>query len=156
MKMNGQVHLPANRETIWSKLNDPKVLKECIPGCQSLDRKDDGGFSATIKVKVGPVSATFNGTVTLTDLDRPNSYKISGQGQGGLAGFASGGAAVFLAEATEGGTFLSYTVEANVGGKLAQLGVRLISSTAMRLADQFFDNFTKTVCGELIVQGEAP
>lgn len=156
MKMNGQVSLPASRETVWGKLNDPEVLKACIPGCQSLVRKDDDGFAATIKIKVGPVSATFNGTVTLSDLNWPNSYRISGQGEGGLAGFARGGAVVSLTDTPDGGTLLSYDVEANVGGKLAQLGVRLLAGAAKKLADQFFNNFAKAVSDELVAQPETP
>jgi len=149
MKMNGEVTLAADRETVWAKLNDPEVLKACIPGCESLERTGDNGFAATAKIKVGPVSAKFKGAVTLSDLDPPNSYKISGQGEGGVAGFAKGRVAVGLSDASAGGTLLSYDVEANVGGKLAQLGSRLIDGVAKKMADQFFGNFAKTVTGEL-------
>ena len=145
MTMTGEVTLPADRPTIWKALNDPDVLKACIPGCQSLERTGDHGFAATAKLKIGPVSATFKGNVELTDLDPPNGYKINGEGQGGIAGFAKGGAAVKLSDAPEGGTVLSYNVEANVGGKIAQLGARLIDGTAKKLADQFFANFTTAV-----------
>jgi carbon monoxide dehydrogenase subunit G len=145
MMMKGDVTLPADRETVWLKLNDPEVLKACIPGCQSLERNGDNGFAAVAKVKVGPVSATFKGNVELTDLNPPNSYRIQGAGEGGMAGFAKGGAAVSLADAPEGGCVLSYDVNANVGGKLAQLGSRLIDGVAKKMADQFFANFAKQV-----------
>lgn len=151
MKMTGEVRLPADRQTVWTKLNDPEVLKLCIPGCQSLERTGENGFAAVAKIKVGPVSATFKGSVTLSDLDPPNSYRISGQGEGGVAGFAKGGAAVKLSDASEGGTLLAYDVEANIGGKLAQLGGRLIDGVAKKMADQFFGNFAKAVTGEMPV-----
>ena len=144
MTMNGEVQLAAPREAVWEKLNDPEVLKACIPGCEELEKTDDGGFRATAKMKVGPVSARFKGKVTLSDLDPPNGYKISGEGEGGVAGFAKGGAAVRLAE-KDGGTLLSYDVEAQIGGKLAQLGQRLINGAAKKLADEFFANFAKAV-----------
>lgn len=145
MTMHGEVTLPADRQTVWEKLNDPEVLKQCIPGCQSLEKTGDNAFSATAKIKVGPVSATFKGNVELTDLDPPNSYRIVGQGEGGIAGFAKGGAKVNLADAPEGGTLLSYDVEANVGGKIAQLGGRLIDGVAKKNADQFFAKFAEIV-----------
>jgi carbon monoxide dehydrogenase subunit G len=147
MTMNGGVTLPADRQTVWEKLNDPEVLKVCIPGCQSLERSGDNGFAAVAKIKVGPVSATFKGTVELTDLDPPNGYTISGSGEGGIAGFAKGGAKVSLSDAPEG-CLLSYDVEANVGGKLAQLGGRMIDGVAKKMADLFFTNFAKAVAGE--------
>ncbi len=149
MKMLGEVTLPADRQAVWGKLNDPEVLKTCIPGCRSLEKTGENGFVATVKIKVGPVSATFKGAVTLSDLDPPNTYRISGQGEGGVAGFAKGGALVTLSDAEAGGTKLTYDVEANVGGKLAQLGGRLIDSVAKKMADQFFANFAKAVVGEL-------
>ena len=149
MKMIGEVTLPADRQTVWGKLNDPEVLKACIPGCQSLEKTGENGFVATVKIKVGPVSANFKGAVTLSDLDPPNTYRISGQGEGGVAGFAKGGAHVTLSDAEAGGTTLTYDVEANVGGKLAQLGGRLIDGVAKKMADQFFANFAKAMVGEL-------
>jgi uncharacterized protein len=149
VKMNGEVELPADRSTVWAKLNDPLVLRLCIPGCQSLERAGENGFAATAKIKIGPVSATFQGSVALSDLDPPNSYRISGQGEGGVAGFAKGGAAVRLTDVPDGKTLLSYDVDASVGGKLAQLGGRLISGVSKKMADQFFDNFAKAVAGEL-------
>ena len=144
MTMKGEALLPASRETVWAKLNDPEVLKACIPGCEVLEKDSETSFTATAKVKVGPVSATFKGKVDLTDLDPPNGYRISGEGQGGIAGFAKGGATVRLTE-EEGGTKLTYDVEANVGGKIAQLGSRLIDGVAKKTADQFFANFAKAV-----------
>jgi carbon monoxide dehydrogenase subunit G len=144
MNMNGEVVLPASREAVWHALNDPEILKACIPGCQTLEKTSDTAFQATAKIKVGPVSATFKGHVDLTDLDPPNGYKISGEGEGGIAGFAKGGAVVTLSEA-EGGTKLSYAVEAQVGGKIMQLGGRLIDGVARKMADQFFESFVKAV-----------
>ena len=144
MIMNGEVHLPASREVVWEKLNDPGVLKECIPGCEELIKSGDNQFQAVAKMKVGPVSARFGGRVTLSDLDPPNGYRISGEGEGGVAGFAKGGATVALSE-RDGGTLLTYSVEAQIGGKLAQLGQRLISGSAKKLADQFFVSFVNEV-----------
>ena len=146
MELQGARHLAVTQEQAWEALNDPQVLKACIPGCEELEKTEDGGFRATAKMKVGPVSARFKGKVTLSDLDPPNGYKISGEGEGGVAGFAKGGAVVKLAE-KDGGTLLSYDVEAQIGGKLAQLGQRLINGTAKKLADEFFANFAKAVQG---------
>jgi uncharacterized protein len=146
MTMSGEVQLAAPREVVWAKLNDPEVLKASIPGCEELERTEDNGFRATVKVKVGPVSARFKGRVTLSDLDPPNGYKINGEGEGGVAGFARGGATVKLSE-KDGGTLLAYDVEAQIGGKLAQLGQRLINGSAKKLADEFFTNFAKAVQG---------
>ena len=145
MTMKGEATLPASKQTVWEKLNDPAVLKESIPGCQALEKTSDTSFSAPAKIKVGPVSATFKGNVELTDLDPPNGYKISGQGEGGVAGFAKGGARVALTDAPGGGTILGYDVEANVGGKLAQLGGRLIDGVAKKNADSFFAKFAEVV-----------
>jgi uncharacterized protein len=145
MTMKGEVALSADRQTVWEKLNDPEVLKACIPGCQTLDKSGENGFTAVVKLKVGPVSATFKGNVELTDLDPPNGYKIGGSGEGGIAGFAKGGAVVRLTDAEGGGTLLHYDVEANVGGKIAQLGARLIDGVAKKNADQFFASFAGIV-----------
>ncbi len=147
MTMNGEAVLPAPRETVWAKLNDPEVLKACIPGCQSLELASPTEFAAVAKVKVGPVSATFKGRVHLLDLDPPNGYRIQGEGEGGVAGFAKGGANVRLEEVPEG-TKLVYDVEAQIGGKLAQLGGRLINGVAKKMADEFFGNFAKAVGSE--------
>jgi uncharacterized protein len=145
MTMNGEVQLAAPREVVWEKLNDPEVLKACIPGCQSLEKLSDNEFQAVATNRVGPVKATFKGKVTLSDLDPPNGYRISGQGDGGIAGFAKGGATVNLTPADGGGTVLSYAVEAQIGGKLAQLGQRLVNGAAKKLADQFFEKFAGAV-----------
>ena len=145
MTMSGEVQLIGSPELVWTKLNDPEVLKACIPGCEELERtEDDSGFRAVAKLKVGPVSARFKGKVILSDLDPPKAYKITGEGEGGVAGFAKGGATVGLSD-HEGGTLLSYHVEAHIGGKLAQLGQRLINGSAKKLADEFFANFSKAV-----------
>jgi uncharacterized protein len=144
MTMAGEHQLPASQQTVWEKLNDPAVLKACIPGCQELERTGDNGFKAIATIKIGPVKATFKGNVTLSDLDPPNGYKISGQGEGGVAGFAKGGATVKLAP-KDGGTLLTYNVEAQIGGKLAQLGQRLVNGAAKKVADDFFGNFVKAV-----------
>jgi carbon monoxide dehydrogenase subunit G len=144
MTMNGEYQLPAPQQTVWEALNDPAVLKACIPGCESLDKTSDNGFQAVATIKIGPVKAKFKGSVTLSDIDPPNGYKISGQGEGGVAGFAKGGANVKLVP-KDGGTLLSYTVEAQIGGKLAQLGQRLINGAAKKVADDFFGNFAKAV-----------
>lgn len=144
MDMTGQHTIPAPRQTVWEALNDPDVLKQCIPGCEEIERTGDNGFTAKVSVKVGPVKAKFGGAVTLSDIDPPNGYTISGEGKGGAAGFAKGGAKVALAEA-EGGaaTVLSYEVNAAVGGKLAQIGARLIDSTAKKYANDFFETFSE-------------
>ena len=145
MTMNGEVTLPASREVVWAKLNDPEVLKACIPGCEQLNKDDETHFSAVVKVKLGPVKASFKGKVELVDLDPPNGYRIQGEGEGGIAGFAKGGAKVALSDAEDGQTVLRYDVEAQVGGKLMQLGSRLIDSVSKKLADEFFANFAKAV-----------
>jgi carbon monoxide dehydrogenase subunit G len=144
MTMNGEVQLAAPIQTVWEKLNDTATLKACIPGCEQLDMTGDNEMSAVATVKIGPVKAKFKGKVTLSDLDPPNGYKISGQGDGGVAGFAKGGATVKLA-AKDGGTLLSYDVDAQIGGKLAQLGQRLVNGAAKKVADEFFANFAKAV-----------
>ncbi len=145
--MTGEVVLPADRATVWARLNDTDTLKASIPGCESLDKLSDTELQAVAKIKIGPVSARFKGKVNLSDLDPPNSYRISGQGDGGIAGFAKGGANVKLSDADGGGTKLSYDVDAQIGGKIAQLGGRLINSTAKKLADEFFTNFAKALGG---------
>jgi uncharacterized protein len=144
MEMHGSRQIAASREVVWAALNDPEVLKAAIPGCQELSGGPDEGFEATVKQKVGPVSATFHGRVQLADVVPLSGYTISGEGKGGAAGFAKGSAAVALADA-EGGTLLTYEVTASVGGKLAQLGSRLIDGFAKKMADSFFDNFRAAV-----------
>ena len=140
MTMTGEVQLPASREVVWGKLNDTEVLKVCIPGCEELNKASDTEFQAVAVTKIGPVKARFKGRVHLTDLDPPNGYRISGEGDGGVAGFAKGGATVKLSE-KDGGTLLTYEVEAQIGGKLAQLGQRLVNGAAKKTADDFFKNF---------------
>lgn len=144
MDMTGQHTIPASRQIVWDALNDPDVLKECIPGCEEIDKTGDTGFTAKVSVKVGPVKAKFGGQVTLSDIDPPNGYTISGEGKGGAAGFAKGGAKVKLEDADGGAaTVLSYEVTASVGGKLAQIGARLIDSTAKKYANDFFAKFSE-------------
>ena len=145
MTMTGEFVLRADRATVWARLNDAQTLKASIPGCESLEKLSDTDFQAVVKVKIGPVSARFNGKVHLTDIDPPNSYRIAGEGEGGVAGFAKGGATVRLADADGGGTKLSYEVDAQVGGKIAQLGARLIDGSARKLAGEFFGNFAKAL-----------
>ena len=144
MEMSGQQRIAAARETVWAALNDPEVLKQCIPGCQELTKEGDNAFAAKVRAKVGPVSANFSGQVTLSDIVPPESYTISGEGKGGAAGFAKGGAKVSLAEDGDG-TLLSYDVDAKVGGKMAQLGARLIDGTAKKMAEDFFSRFSELV-----------
>jgi carbon monoxide dehydrogenase subunit G len=144
MTMTGEYQLEATPQTVWDKLNDPNILKACIPGCEQFDKVSDTEFQAVATTKIGPVKTKFKGKVTLSDLDPPNGYMISGQGDGGVAGFAKGGATVKLAP-KDGGTLLSYTVEAQIGGKLAQLGQRLINGAAKKVADDFFKNFAAAV-----------
>ena len=144
MTMSGEQQLTAPREQVWAALNDPEVLKACIPGCESLEKLSDNEFAAVATNRIGPVKARFKGKVRLTDLDPPNSYKISGEGDGGIAGFAKGGATVALTD-KDGGTLLTYNVEAQIGGKLAQLGQRLVNGAAKKLADDFFTKFAAAV-----------
>jgi carbon monoxide dehydrogenase subunit G len=140
----GEVQLPAARDAVWAMLNDPEVLRTCIPGCELLDKLSDTEFQAIAVTKIGPVKARWKGKVRLTDLDPPNSYRISGDGEGGIAGFARGGAAVLLVD-SEGGTLLSYTAEAQIGGKIAQLGQRLVVGASKKLAAEFFTKFASAV-----------
>ena len=144
MDMTGERRIAAPREKVWNALNDPAVLQAAIPGCESLEKQPDGGFKAAASVKIGPISARFTGNVALSDLDPPNGYTISGEGQGGVAGFAKGGAKVHLTDDGDA-TRLSYEVHAQVGGKLAQLGARLIDASSKQMADAFFDRFSALV-----------
>ena len=143
MDMTGEYRIPAPRQRVWEALNDPQVLKAAIPGCEEL-KKSPTELEAKVTAKVGPVSAKFGGEVTLSDLNPPESYTISGQGKGGAAGFAKGGATVMLAE-DGADTILRYTAKAEVGGKLAQIGSRLIQGTARKMADEFFGKFSRIV-----------
>ena len=144
MKLTGEQLIPAPVETVWQMINDPEVLRACIPGCESLERGEDDRLTAPVALKVGPVKARFAGEVTLSEIDPPNGYRIFGKGSGGVAGFAEGGAVIALAP-VEGGTLLSYEAEAKIGGKLAQLGTRLIDSTAKKLTLQFFDALNQRI-----------
>ena len=141
MEMNGEREIAAPRQVVYDALNDPEVLKESIPGCETVERTSDTSFTAKVALKVGPVKAKFTGDVSLEDLNPPESYSLVGKGKGGPAGFASGRANVALAE-QNGGTLLSYTVDVEIGGKIAQLGSRLIDGTANRLSGEFFDKFS--------------
>ncbi len=146
MDLTGEYRIPAPRETVWKALNDPEILRAAIPGCEELVKVSDTEFTATVTLKIGPVKARFGGKVTLSELDPPKGYKISGEGQGGVAGFAKGGAEVRLTE-EEGGraTLLAYTAQADVGGKLAQIGSRLIGGAADKIAAEFFTSFAAAV-----------
>ncbi len=144
MDMTGEFRIPAPREAVWKALNDPEILKQCIAGCEELEKTSDTEFVAKVTARVGPVKAGFTGKVTLSDLDPPNGYKITGEGQGGAAGFARGGAEVHL-EPDGDGTLLKYTVNAAIGGKLAQIGARLIDGTARKMANDFFAKFAEIV-----------
>lgn len=146
MELTGSRTIAADRATVWARLNDPETLKAAIPGCQEMTGSPADGFEAVVKQKVGPVSATFRGKVTLSEVVEGESYRIFGEGSGGVAGFAKGGARVRLADVAEG-TELTYEVEAQIGGKLAQLGSRLITGFARKMADQFFERFKTAVEG---------
>ncbi len=144
MDMTGEYRIRAPRQKVWDSLNDPEILKQCIAGCQELEKTSDTEFSARVHTRVGPVSAKFTGKVELSEIDPPNGYRISGEGQGGVAGFAKGGATVKLAEDGDE-TVLTYEANATVGGKLAQIGSRLIDATARKMADDFFSKFAEVV-----------
>ena len=147
MEMTGEFRIPAPRQRVWEGLNDPEVLKQCIPGCQALEKVSDTEFNGRVIASVGPVRATFGGKVTLSDLNPPQSYTISGEGSGGVAGFAKGGAKVNLAE-DGAATVLTYAVQAQVGGKLAQVGSRLIDGVARKMANDFFGHFAAVMAPE--------
>ncbi len=148
MDLTGEYRIPAKRDAVWEALNDPEILKQCIDGCHELKKDSDVQFSAKVTAKVGPVKAKFLGKVTLSELDPPNGYIISGEGQGGVAGFAKGGAKVKLVgDGNE--TVLNYTANAEVGGKLASVGSRLIEGVAKKQADDFFGKFCKLVGGDI-------
>ena len=146
MEIKGEYKIAAPRDKVFAALNDPAILQACIPGCESLEKTSDTEMKAKVRLRIGPVSASFTGKVTLSDIDPPNGYRISGEGQGGVAGFAKGGAAVTLRD-DGGATVLDYNVDAQVGGKIAQVGARLIDGTARKLADEFFGKFATTIGG---------
>ncbi|MBL8805615.1 MAG: carbon monoxide dehydrogenase subunit G [Rhodospirillales bacterium] len=156
MNLSGEYRLPQPRQTVWNGLNDPLILRQCIPGCEELAKTSDTEFTAKVGLKIGPMTAKFTGKVTLTDLDPPNGYKIAGEGQGGVAGFGKGSAVVTLEEDGAGGTILKYTADSQVGGKMAQLGSRLIDATAKKLADEFFGKFTEVVSGPAAPANDSP
>lgn len=149
MELEGTRVIAADRATVWAHLNNLETLKACIPGCEELTGSPEGGFEAVVKQKVGPVKATFKGAVRLEDVQAPDSYRIVGEGKGGVAGFAKGAANVALTD-VEDGTELTYFVDAKVGGKLAQLGSRIVGGFARKMADRFFENFQE------VVEGPAP
>jgi carbon monoxide dehydrogenase subunit G len=154
MEMSGEQLIPAPQQLTWDALNDPAMLKQCVPGCESIDPLGENQYAVLMVARVGPVSAKFKGKLTLSDIQPPNSYSIAFEGQGGAAGFAKGGAQVRLAPQAES-TKLSYDVKASVGGKLAQIGSRLIDAAAKKVADDFFRNFNQKV-GELHGKSSAP
>jgi uncharacterized protein len=142
MEMTGEQLIPATQQDTWNALNDPEVLKECVPGCQSIERVAENEFSVLMVARVGPVSAKFKGKLALSDIRPPESYAIAFDGQGGAAGFGKGSARVRLEQA-ENATRLAYEVKASVGGKLAQIGSRLVDAAARKIADEFFRNFNQ-------------
>lgn len=148
MVIEGQERIEAPLSKVWDALNDPEILKASIPGCESLEKKSDTELEAVVTLKIGPIKAKFNGEVRLENLNPPHSYTIVGEGKGGVAGFAKGGADVTLSEDGPDATVLSYQAKADVGGKIAQLGSRLIASTSKKLSGQFFSEFNRQVSGE--------
>jgi carbon monoxide dehydrogenase subunit G len=154
MDLTGDYHIGAPRDAVWAALNDPEVLKACIPGCEELNKTSDTEFVAKVVAKIGPVKASFGGKVTLSEIDAPNGYTISGEGQGGAAGFAKGGAKVRLEAVEEGrATILHYAADAQIGGKLAQIGSRLVEGSARKLADEFFAAFAEQAMTRAGTQG---
>jgi hypothetical protein len=154
MDMTGEYLIAAPRDSVWAALNDAETLKACIAGCEELVRSAENEFTARVTAKIGPVKAGFGGKVTLSDIDAPNGYTITGEGQGGAAGFAKGGAKVVLEEQQGGkATLLKYTASAQIGGKLAQIGSRLVEGSAKKMADEFFAAFANRVQNEAAAQG---
>lgn len=147
MEMSGEQLIPASQQDTWLALNDPQMLKACVPGCESIDHIADNEYQVQMVARVGPVSAKFKGRLTLSDIRPPDSYSLAFEGQGGPAGFAKGGAQVRLSPQEGGQTKLSYDVKASVGGKLAQIGSRLVDAAAKKVADDFFRNFTQKLSG---------
>lgn len=155
MELSQRVKIPVSADRVWHALNDPSVLQQCLPGCQLFQAITENEFEISVQAKVGPVKATFKGEVALSDVCPPTSYKISGSGKGGVAGFAKGGADVSLAETDDGeSTLMSYKVSASVGGKLAQVGSRLVTGAARKMADDFFTNFVRLLSGNENMQVE--
>ena len=147
MQMSDERQINAPPDVVWAALFDPEVLKACVPGCQDLTGSAQDGYEATVVQKVGPVKATFKGTVTISDVNAPESCTLTGEGKGGAAGFAKGAARVRLSPGADGGTLLAYEVDASVGGKLAQLGSRIVDGFARRMAGEFFTRFQERVEG---------
>ena len=154
MDFTGRYEIPAPPQEVWEAITNPDILKVCIPGCEAVDKIDATHFDASARLKVGPVSATFRGKLSLDELDPPNRCVLRGEGQGGVAGFARGDAVVVL-EAVEAGTLLSYTAKANIGGKLAQVGQRLLSSAARQMADDFFGKLAGELGGSEVAAPDA-
>ena len=155
MKLTGEKLIPLPQNQVWAALNDPEILRQSIPGCESFEKLSENNYRATVTTRIGPVQAKFQGTVTLSDFDVPNGYKITGQGSGGAAGSAKGSARVTLSPAV-GGTRLAWTADAQISGKLAQIGSRLIESAANMMAGQFFDRFQQAVGGKTPAAGAKP
>lgn len=149
MDQRGEYVVPASQDVVWQALNDPVVLARCIPGCQSMEKQDDTRFSAKVKAKVGPVSATFDVALDLADIEAPRSYRIDGQVKGGPAGFGKGGARVHLEAMGRQQTRLTYQVEASIGGKLAQVGSRLVDAATRKMADEFFSALSTCISSEV-------
>ena len=143
MEMTGEQRIQASQDDTWAALNDPGILKACVPGCESIDRVSDAEYAVQMTARVGPVSAKFKGKLTLSNLKPPHSYSIAFEGQGGVAGFAKGCAEVDLAREGEHATKLTYKAKANVGGKLAQIGSRLVDAAANKVANDFFTAFNE-------------
>ncbi len=155
MELAQRVRIPVKQRLVWNALNDPAVLKECLPGCQLFDPSGENSFEVVLMAKVGPVKATFKGEVTLSDVNPPESYRISGSGKGGVAGFAKGGAEVHLESVDDSGvTLMSYQVTVSVGGKLAQVGSRLVTGAAKKMANDFFTGFVRSVSGDPLMEVE--
>ena len=155
MDMTGEQLIPAPREVVWSALNDIAILKDCIPGCTFLEKLEDDSLTAKSALRIGPIKATFAGKVTFSNIVPMQGYSIIGEGQGGVAGFAKGGADVHLRD-DERGTILVYTAKADIGGKLAQLGSRLIDATARKLAGEFFEKFASEVASKAMAESTSP
>lgn len=145
MEMSGEQRIAASKKKVWAALNDPEVLKQCVPGCESIEKQSDTDMTAKVVLKLGPIKASFNSKLKLTDLDPPNGYTIVGEGSGGPAGFAKGAARVRLTDEGPNATLLTYDTKVDVGGKVAQLGARLLDSTAKKLSAEFFEKFGEVV-----------
>jgi len=155
MELAQRVRIPVEQSIAWNALNDPAFLKDCLPGCQAFDRTSENSFEVVLVAKVGPVKATFKGVVTLNDIEPPESYRISGSGKGGVAGFAKGGAEVHLESIEDSAvTLMSYLVTVSVGGKLAQIGSRLVTGAARKMANDFFTGFVRSLSGDPFMEVE--